>query len=38
MSNNPKRNRNLAVFLTLLAFVVLVFGITIVKIKMGGAP
>lgn len=30
-----QKSRNLAVFLALVGFVVLVFGITIVKIRMG---
>jgi hypothetical protein len=33
-----RRGRNWAVFLSLLGFVVLVYGVTIVKIKMGYGP
>jgi len=33
-----RRGRNLAVFLSLLAFVVLVYAVTIIKIKLGHGP
>ncbi len=33
--SNRQRSRNLTVFLVLLAFVVLIFAVTIVKIRMG---
>jgi hypothetical protein len=33
-----KRGRNLAVFLVLLGFVVLVYAVTITKIKLGYGP
>lgn len=32
------RSRNWGVFLALLAFVALIYGVTIVKIKMNGVP
>jgi len=33
-----RKGRNIAVFIVLLAFVVIVYGVTIVKIKMGYGP
>ncbi|HEU0118370.1 MAG TPA: hypothetical protein VFR09_07020 [Alphaproteobacteria bacterium] len=36
--NRRRRGRNLAVFFALLAFVVIVYGVTITKIKMGYGP
>lgn len=33
-----QRGRNIGLFLLLLSFVVLVYGVTIVKIKMGYGP
>lgn len=38
MKTRRLRNRNIGLFVALLAFVLLIYGVTIVKIKMGYGP